>query len=100
MVKHIVMWKLKDETKHGTKAEVALRVKQMLEGLIGKVPSLRHIEVTDQIFAAEPACDLMLYSEFDSREGLDAYQVHPEHQAVVAFVREVVTERRVLDYEI
>ncbi|WP_027366468.1 Dabb family protein [Desulfocurvibacter africanus] len=100
MVKHIVMWMLKDETQYGTKAEAALRMKQMLEDLQGKIPTLRKIEVATEIFAASPACDVALYSEFDSRADLDAYQVHPEHQACVAFIKQIVTERRVLDYEI
>lgn len=100
MVKHIVMWMLKDDTQYGKKAEVALRMKQMLEDLPGKVPTLKHLEVSDSVFAASPACDVALYSEFESRADLDAYQAHPEHQKCVEFIRQVVAERRVLDYEI
>ncbi len=100
MVKHVVMWMLKEETQYGKKAEAALRMKQMLENLAGKVPTLRHIEVSDNVFAASPACDVVLYSEFDSRADLEAYQVHPEHLKCVEFVKQVVAERRVLDYEI
>lgn len=100
MIKHIVMWKLKEEAEGGTAAENALKMKTMLEALQGRIDVLRKIEVGIEVFASAPECDVILYSEFDSRADLDAYQVHPEHQACVAFIRNVVAERRVVDYEI
>jgi len=100
VVKHIVMWTLKDVTPHGPKAEALARMKRLLEALPGKIPLIRHLEVGTDIFLAAPECDIALYTEFASREDLQAYQVHPDHQAVVAFVKEVVAERRVVDYEV
>jgi hypothetical protein len=52
------------------------------------------------VFAAAPACDVVLYTSFATRADLDAYQVHPEHQKVVGFVKLVVASRSVGDYEI
>ena len=100
MVKHIVMWTLKDETEHGTKAQVAAKIKDMLEALNGVVPTLAHLEVSTDIFQALPGCDVVLYSEFADRAALEAYQQHSEHQKCVAFVREVVADRMVVDYEV
>lgn len=100
MIKHIVMWTLKDETEHGTKTQAAAKMKDMLEALNGKVPSLGRLEVGTDIFGDTPACDIVLYSEFETRADLDAYQVHPEHQACVAFIKQVVAERRAVDYEL
>ena len=77
MIKHIVMWTLKDETEHGTKAQAAQKMKEMLEALNGKVPTLKLLEVGVNTFGDTPPCDVVLYSEFASRADLDAYQVQP-----------------------
>jgi hypothetical protein len=100
MIKHIVMWTLKDEAADANKADNARKMKQMLEALAGLIPCLKKIEVGIDVFAATPACDVILYSEFASRADLDAYQVHPEHQKIVAFVKQVAASRSVVDYEI
>ncbi len=100
MIKHIVMWTLKDEAADANKADNARKMKQMLEALTGLIPCLKKIEVGIDVFAATPACDVILYSEFASRADLDAYQVHPEHQKIVAFVKQVAASRSVVDYEI
>ncbi|SNR77879.1 Stress responsive A/B Barrel Domain [Humidesulfovibrio mexicanus] len=99
MIKHIVMWTLKDEAAGADRAANARKMKEMLEALRGVVPSLAALEVGVEVFAASPACDVILYSEFASRADLDAYQVHPEHQKVVAFVKQVAASRSVVDYE-
>ncbi|MBU1230024.1 MAG: Dabb family protein [Proteobacteria bacterium] len=100
MIKHIVMWTLKDEAEGAGKAANALRMKELLEALGGLIPVIREIEVGVGVFAASPACDVILYSAFASRADLDAYQAHPEHQKVVAFVKQVAASRSVVDYEI
>jgi hypothetical protein len=100
MIKHIVMWTLKDSAEGADKAANAKKMKELLEALPGKIPCLRALEVGTDVFAASPACDVVLYSEFATRADLDAYQIHPEHQAVVAFVKLVVSSRSVLDYEV
>jgi dihydroorotase len=99
MIKHIVMWTLKDEAAGADRAANARKMKEMLEALRGVVPSLAALEVGVEVFAASPACDVILYSEFASRANLDAYQVHPEHQKVVAFVKQVAASRSLVDYE-
>jgi hypothetical protein len=100
MIKHIVMWTLKDNAAGADKKANAAKMKQLLEELNGLVPVLKKLEVGIDVFAATPACDVVLYSEFASRADLDVYQVHPEHLRVVAFVKQVVANRNVLDYEI
>ena len=99
MVKHIVVWKLK-ETAHGnTKQQNAVLLKQKLEALNGKIEGLLKLEVGIDFSKTESSGDIMLYSEFPSREALAAYLTHPLHKAVVPFVVESVSERRVVDYE-
>ncbi|OVE82644.1 hypothetical protein BVY04_00345 [bacterium M21] len=95
MIKHIVMWKLKDENK----AANATKMKQMLEDLIPIIPEITELEVGLADSTPNDACsDLVLYSVFASQADLDTYQQHPSHQAVVAFAKTVVIERRVVDY--
>jgi len=100
MVKHIVFWKLK-ETAHGVdKATNAARIKEMLEGLKGKIPGLLAIEVGIDFAHTDASADLALYSEFESRAALDAYQAHPDHKAVMPYIGEARTDRVVVDYEV
>ncbi|CCO24927.1 Dabb family protein [Maridesulfovibrio hydrothermalis] len=100
MIKHIVMWTLKEEAAGATAAENGVKVKEMLENLNGKIETLKHIEVSVDIFAAVPDCNVILYSEFETKEDLEAYQIHPLHQECVAFVKQVVSGRSVIDYVI
>jgi len=100
MITHIVLWRLK-ETAHGnTKAENARIFKERLEALNGKIEGLIHLEVGCDFSASEMSADVALYSTFPTRDDLTFYQKHPEHLAVAAFVREAMSERRVIDYEI
>ena len=100
MIKHIVMWTLKDEAEGAGKAANAQKMKELLSALPPLIPVLRHLEVGVDVFAASPACDVILYTAFDTRADLDAYQVHPEHLRVVGFVKQVVATRSVVDYEV
>ena len=100
MVKHIVFWRLKPEAHGQTAAENARAIKQKLEGLRGRIPGMVKIEVGLDFSRTDASCDLALYSEFESRAALDAYQSHPEHKAVMPFILEARVERRLVDYEV
>ena len=97
LIKHIVMWRLNEQA--GNKTENALQVKQLLESLNGKIPGLIRLEVGIDFSKEEESSEVVLYSEFESRQALAAYQLHPAHAAVVPFVKSVRAERRVVDYE-
>lgn len=98
MIKHIVMWKLKDEAHGNDKATNAGLVKEKLEALSGKIDGLLKIEVGID-FLGGGNFDIVLYSELSSKETLDTYQNHPLHQAVLPFIREAVMDRKAVDYE-
>lgn len=98
MIKHIVMWKLKDEAHGNDKATNAGLVKEKLETLSGKIDGLLKIEVGID-FLGGGNFDVVLYSELSSKEALDIYQNHPLHQAVLPFIREAVMDRKAVDYE-
>ncbi|AMK11279.1 MAG: Dabb family protein [Pseudodesulfovibrio sp.] len=98
MVRHIVMWTLKEEAEGNTAAVNGAKMKEILEALAGRIEGLRHIEVSVDIVAADPECHVVLCSEHDDVAALDHYQGHPEHQACVAFVKKVAASRKALDY--
>ena len=100
MLKHIVMLRLKENAEGADKAANAQKLKELLEGLTGKIEELIKLEVGINIVADDQAADLVLCTEFQSVGGLKRYAVHPEHLKVVEFIKRVVEERRVVDYHI
>ncbi len=98
MIKHIVMLRLKDYPSEEKQRHLE-KLKSMIEGLMGKVPELKFMEVGLNINKKPSAYDLVLTSHFDSEEALDAYRVHPEHKKVLDFLVEVTKETAVVDYE-
>ncbi|NOR73487.1 MAG: Dabb family protein [Mariprofundaceae bacterium] len=99
MVKHIVMWRLHDEVDGVPKRESAVIIKKALEALQGKIPGLLHIEAGIDFNDSDQSADIVLYSKLESREALEAYQLHPLHQAVVPLVKKYACERTVVDFE-
>ncbi|MEI6602538.1 MAG: Dabb family protein [Clostridia bacterium] len=100
MIKHIVVWKLLDETpQHGSKAQAAIKGKALLEGLLGTVPTLRKAEVGINGNPDTSNFDLVLSSEFDDWAGLHAYVEHPAHKLVAQFIGEIRSDRSAVDYE-
>lgn len=99
MVKHIVLWRLKDFAEGADKASNAGKIKVELEALRGRIPGLTEIEVGVNFDPSGAAYDLALYSVFESKEALQAYQSHPEHVRVAEFIGRVRSERVVADYE-
>ena len=99
MIKHIVMWRLKDSAAGASREENAKKLKESLEDLKDKIEEIKAIEVGINFNSSPAAFDVVLYSEFADREGLDTYQNHPEHLKIVDFVGEIRTDRAVVDYE-
>lgn len=96
MVKHIVMWKLGTDNKE----ENAQKIKRGLEALFGKIEGLTFIEVGVNNNPSDMAFDIVLVSEFTDTGALESYQSNPLHVEVAQFVRSVVVDRKVVDYEI
>ena len=93
MVKHIVLYKFKEDVDH----QQAIRViADALEPLVGKIPGLTHLEVR----LAFNGMDYALYSEFESREALEAYAVHPLHQEAKTHFFHMLDSRVATDYEV
>ena len=100
MIKHIVCWKLVNRTEPLDQCEDALAIKTVLEGLPGKIPGLIKAEVGINYSTAESAYDLVLYSEFESKDALVTYQTHPAHVEVGKTVRPRTKDRVMVDYEV
>lgn len=98
MLKHIVMWKLKDHAEGKTRDENAIIMKGMLEALKDKTPEIQFLEVGINVNPTDAAYDVVLYSEFMDEAALSVYQGHPEHLKVAEFVAKVREERAVVDY--
>jgi len=100
MVRHIVLWRLKETANDRGKAENAAEIKRQLEALNGKIPGLLKLEVGYDFSRTAESSDIALYSEFENRAALDAYQTHPLHEAVKPLVMSSREERRLVDYQL
>lgn len=98
MIKHIVMWKLKDFAEGADRFENAGKIKTMLESLKGVIEQIEYIEVGVNFNTSEMAYDAVLISEFENEQKLDEYKNHPEHLKVAQFVAKVKENRAVVDY--
>lgn len=98
MVRHVILWKLKEEYTTAEKEEIKKSAKEALEDLIDKVPTLMSIAVHINPLPTSN-CDMMLDSLFEDEEGLAEYAAHPEHVAVAKnFIVPYVSARTCLDF--
>jgi hypothetical protein len=95
MVKHVILWKLKEDANNMT---VKQGIKDGLEGLMGKIEGL--VEIKVEINGLESSnADVMLYSVFENEDALKNYAVHPEHVYVAdTFVRPFTEVRMCMDF--
>ncbi len=93
MVKHIVVYKLKEGV---DKTEAVRIARQSVEPLVGKIPGLLHMEIR-QCFNG---MDYALYSEFESRELLESYAKHPLHLEAKTHFSHFIDTRVAADYEL
>ena len=100
MVKHVILWKLKEEFSDEEKKQIKAGIKEGLEGLAGQIPGMTEIKVRIDRLPSSTV-DVMLDTTFESAEALKAYSVHPKHVAVAdSKVRPYTAVRSCMDYEI
>ncbi|MBR4183868.1 MAG: Dabb family protein [Lachnospiraceae bacterium] len=100
MVKHVILWTLKDEYEGEEKEKIKNGIKEGLEGLKGKIPGLLDIKVNIKPLKSSN-CDLMLDSSFQDEAALSGYSVNPAHVEVAdTKVRPFTKSRVCMDYEI
>ncbi len=98
MVKHLVLFKLKDEVPAAQKEAVMLAFKQAIEALRAKISVIRKIEVGLNMNPGE-VWNIALYSEFDTLDDVKFYAAHPDHVAAGKLLAEVKESRACVDYE-
>jgi hypothetical protein len=94
------MFKLKSEFSGNEKTSKANEIKTALEALPSLISQIKFYEVGINVISSERAFDMVLISSFENLETLDEYRVHPEHQKVVALIKENSEASTVVDYEI
>jgi hypothetical protein len=97
MIKHIVMWNVKGSTPEERRDGVR-RIQVAFDGLRGVIPGLLALEVGADVSRIKYACDVVLYTEFESREALDAYATHPDHLRIKHELADVRIARHQVDY--
>jgi heme-degrading monooxygenase HmoA len=100
MLKHIVMWKLKEHAEGADRAANAREMKRRLDECANIVPGILKFEVTLAQPGLEATYDVVLYSEFENKAALEAYAKHPTHQALVPFIGAIREGRQCMDYEV
>lgn len=100
MIKHVLLFRVKDGVDRRSKDESIAQAKILIEGMNGQIPGLIRVEVGRDYSAVTDSADMILYSEFESREALAAYAVHPAHKAVLPFIKSIISSRHLIDYEI
>lgn len=100
MIKHVILWKLKDELQGEEKEQVKAGIKQGLEGFEGQIPGLIDIKVRTE-YLPSSNMDVMLDTTFEDEESLKAYATNPKHVAVAdGKVRPYTAVRACMDYEV
>ncbi len=94
MITHIVVFKLKDRSPGSVG-----KAKDVLLGMEGRIPQLRHLEVGIDVLHSERSYDIALVTKFDSLAELEAYQKHPVHVEVAKYMTSVRDSAVAVDYE-
>lgn len=100
MVRHVIIWDLKEELSPEEKTQRKLLIKQGLESLKDKIDGIISIRVETELLDSSNG-SLMLDSTFENEQALKNYSVHPEHLKVANnIVRPYVSQRKCADFEI
>ncbi len=100
MIKHIVLWKLKEQAEGANRVTNAAKMKAMLDACANLVPGIVKFEAVLAQPGLEATYDVILYSEFTDKAALAAYQDHPDHLALKPFFGAVREARQCMDYEV
>jgi hypothetical protein len=100
MIRHVVLWRLKEGVEGRPRSESAKLIKAQLEALPALVPEIRRLEVGEDVLKEEASWDLCLVVDFDDLEALRRYQDHPEHKKVAELVARTRELRAAVDYKV
>ncbi len=98
MLKHIVMWKVKNDSNESQFKQDLMEFREKLEALKDTIPEIMELEVGIDINRSDKAFDILLYTVFKDAAALDSYQKHPEHVKVKDFITGLAYDSAVVDY--
>ena len=98
MIKHLVLFKLKETLPEKTKTEIANQFKEAIEALPSTIKTIRNIRVAQNI-NTEEKWDICLDSDFDTLADVKADSTHPAHLAAASILKEYKQDRACVDYE-
>jgi len=99
VIRHVVMWNVRGDTAAERSANID-RLQRSFHSLRGRIPGLLSLEIGVDVSRVGYACDVVLFSEFESREALESYAVHPEHLRVKDEVGDLRIARYQVDYPV
>lgn len=101
MIRHIVMWKLKENAAGATKKKNAEKLKLILEGLRTNIEEIKAVEVGIQINGDnEDSLDVVLTCDFETELDFQMYTRNPHHKKAVDFIEKVTEDRYFVDYKV
>jgi hypothetical protein len=100
MLKHLLVFKLKDSALGKTRAQNAVELKKRIEALKSVISQVINIEAGVNAVNTPRSYDLALYSEFRDEADLEIYRVHPAHVKLVEFIEQVCENRISVDYKV
>jgi len=92
MIRHIVLFKANENAP-------LKEIKEKIENLKNIIPEIKHIEVGIDIKFDPTSSDFCVVTEVENINDLKIYATHPKHIEVISFIKQYVTERKVVDYE-
>jgi hypothetical protein len=94
MIKHIVMFKLREKSPNNLKA-----LASALNGMKDQIETLKFLEIGEDFKGSDRSFDLVLVSHFENRQGLETYASHKVHQPVIQLAQSLCSQTVVVDYE-
>ena len=94
MLIHIVCWKYRPDVPAADREEHRRRLKELSQ----RLPNIARLDVGADILHLDRSFDTALVAEFESREALDSYNEHPEHQTVAAMGRDLAEKAVSVDF--
>ena len=99
MIRHLVLWKLAAESAD-EKAAVVAELQERFAPLVSLIDGTERLDIRADLDATDGNWDVVLDSDYRDADALDAYQVHPSHQAVVPQIKALVSQRAAVDFEL
>lgn len=97
MIRHVIMWKFKENYGEDNKDNIMSHVEKMLLALRPIIPAIRYMSIERDVLRSERSFDMIYITKFDSLDALEKYRVHPEHQKVAAYIAQIREAQAVTD---